>query len=220
MYGINVFETKHVRYFCYIFTIYIACCVCTIKSSKHFRIFFWDSALPWSIHAVTVCYISCGNINYCLLHRIIGSFFYNESRLYLARSSIILFSTFIFLYLTAINIFIPSEYGSIESCGCFGEFIHFSPKASLIKTFFIWLLSFFVLIRSIRNNTYRNKAQTKKGYKQILILIILSIVPPIYSLLLFKHVCHGLYLIGYCCLCIMTIAYMETTFLRVKKIYH
>ena len=122
--------------------------------------------------------------------------------------------------LEAVNIFIPSEYGSIESWGCFGEFIHFSPKASLIKTFFIWLLSFFVLIRSIRNNTYRNEAQTRKGYKQILILIILSIVPPIYSLLLFKHVCHGLYLIGFCCLCIMTIAYMETTFLRVKKIYH
>lgn len=47
--------------------------------------------------------------------------------------------------LTAINIFIPSEYGSIESCGCFGEFIHFSSKASLIKTFFIWLLSFLSL---------------------------------------------------------------------------
>ena len=151
---------------------------------------------------------------------LLAAFFITSRDFTLPGAVLSFFLLSFFLYLTAINIFIPSEYGSIESCGCFGEFIHFSPKASLIKTFFIWLLSFFVLIRSIRNNTYRNKAQTKKGYKQILILIILSIVPPIYSLLLFKHVCHGLYLIGYCCLCIMTIAYMGTTILRVKKIYH
>lgn len=46
-----------------------------------------------------------------------------------------------FLWLTGINLFFPSLIGSIESCGCFGELIHFTPTTSFIKSFILWILS-------------------------------------------------------------------------------
>lgn len=46
-----------------------------------------------------------------------------------------------FVWLTGINLFSPSLMGSIESCGCFGEWIHFSPLASFIKCVLLWTLS-------------------------------------------------------------------------------
>lgn len=39
-----------------------------------------------------------------------------------------------FVWLTGINLLYPSLMGSIESCGCFGELIHFSPCASFVKS--------------------------------------------------------------------------------------
>src|SRR3712207_4176576 len=70
-----------------------------------------------------------------------------------------LYSTFIvfilllcFLYLTGINYLFPTLLGSIESCGCFGELIHFSAKGSFIKTIVLWLISFRTFTSNIRKN--------------------------------------------------------------------
>lgn len=46
-----------------------------------------------------------------------------------------------FVYLTGMNYFFPSILGSIESCGCFGELIHFSPLASFVKSLLLWVVS-------------------------------------------------------------------------------
>ncbi len=46
-----------------------------------------------------------------------------------------------FVYLTGMNYFFPSIMGSIESCGCFGELIHFSPLASFVKSLLLWVVS-------------------------------------------------------------------------------
>ncbi len=43
-----------------------------------------------------------------------------------------------FVWLTGINLFYPSLMGSIESCGCFGELIHFSPLTSFVKSVVLW----------------------------------------------------------------------------------
>lgn len=60
-----------------------------------------------------------------------------------------LFSTFtvlvlmlFFLYLTGVNYLFPTSLGKIESCGCFGEIIHFSAKDSFIKTLVLCAISF------------------------------------------------------------------------------
>ena len=59
-----------------------------------------------------------------------------------------LFSTFavftlmlFFLCLTGENYFFPTMLGRIESCGCFGELIHFSAKGSFIKSVILCTIS-------------------------------------------------------------------------------
>ena len=48
---------------------------------------------------------------------------------------------FFFVWLTGINLFFPSLMGSIESCGCFGELVHFTPTESFVKSVALWLIS-------------------------------------------------------------------------------
>lgn len=58
-----------------------------------------------------------------------------------------------FLYLTSLNAFFPSEYfGSIESCGCFGELIHITPIESFYKSVVLWSLSVIMLAMMIKRN--------------------------------------------------------------------
>ncbi len=46
-----------------------------------------------------------------------------------------------FVYLTGMNLFFPSPVGSIESCGCFGELIHFTPLSAFIKSFALCVIA-------------------------------------------------------------------------------
>lgn len=46
-----------------------------------------------------------------------------------------------FVYLTGVNMFFPTVIGSIESCGCFGELIHFTPLSSFIKSVILLLIA-------------------------------------------------------------------------------
>ena len=47
----------------------------------------------------------------------------------------------IFTYLTTLNFFFPPLSGRIESCGCFGEFITFTPWQSFVKCLILLTLS-------------------------------------------------------------------------------
>lgn len=55
-------------------------------------------------------------------------------------SVVILLRMSFFLYITGVNYFSPTIFESIESCGCFGELIHFSPLGSFIKTLGLWVM--------------------------------------------------------------------------------
>lgn len=46
-----------------------------------------------------------------------------------------------FVYLTGVNLFSPTIMGSIETCGCFGELIHFTPLSSFIKSVALFLIA-------------------------------------------------------------------------------
>ncbi|MDO5526093.1 MAG: hypothetical protein Q4F85_08430 [Prevotella sp.] len=46
-----------------------------------------------------------------------------------------------FVYLTAVNLFFPTIMGSIETCGCFGELIHFTPISAFVKSTVLLLLA-------------------------------------------------------------------------------
>lgn len=51
-----------------------------------------------------------------------------------------------FVYLTGDNYFNPSMVGKVESCGCFGELIHFTPLESFIKSCVLWVISLVCMV--------------------------------------------------------------------------
>lgn len=65
-----------------------------------------------------------------------------------------------FVWLTGINFFCPTLMGSIESCGCFGELIHFSPLGSFVKSIVLWAMAtglFYLNLHSLRHYYDHNK---------------------------------------------------------------
>jgi hypothetical protein len=51
-----------------------------------------------------------------------------------------------FVWLTGINLFFPTIFGSVESCGCFGELIHFTPAGSFVKSVVLWVLALVLVV--------------------------------------------------------------------------
>ena len=51
-----------------------------------------------------------------------------------------------FVYLTGDNYFNPSMVGRIESCGCFGELIHFTPLESFMKSCALWVIALIYMV--------------------------------------------------------------------------
>ena len=62
-------------------------------------------------------------------------------RMTFACSLIYLAMLLFFVYLTGTNLFMPNLLGSIESCGCFGELVHFTPMTSFIKSLALLILA-------------------------------------------------------------------------------
>ncbi len=48
-----------------------------------------------------------------------------------------------FVYLTGMNLFFPAMMVSIESCGCFGELVHFTSEESFVKSIVLWVMTCF-----------------------------------------------------------------------------
>ena len=107
-----------------------------------------------------------------------------------------------FVYLTGINLFFPSIIGSIESCGCFGELIHFIPIESFVKSVVLWLLSLVLMINSYREHEPWNITKLIKD-RYMYICIAVSMVLPFYSLWFFDGWNHTIYVVGFIVLCIV-----------------
>lgn len=93
----------------------------------------------------------------------------------------------------------------IESCGCFGELIHFSPLASFIKSVVLWLLSLVLLFCTFKSNTPWNVGKLFKDM-YLYICIASSLVLPLYSLWFFETSGHTMYVFGFIVVCIMLAA--------------
>ncbi len=92
--------------------------------------------VPWSkVIAVAVC---CTEILLGLLLPMSKISIYTT----LAAFALITF----FLYLTGANYLFPTALGSVESCGCFGELVHFSAKGSFVKSVALWTIAFITVI--------------------------------------------------------------------------
>lgn len=106
-----------------------------------------------------------------------------------------------FVWLTGMNLFCPSLMGSIESCGCFGELIHFSPLASFVKSVVLWVMSVGCWMLGV------------KCWKMVPLIDILTdgkidvalavgALPPMYSYICFENMEQGYYVAGYIALCV------------------
>lgn len=57
---------------------------------------------------------------------------------------------FFFVYLTGSNLFFPTIMGRLETCGCFGELIHFTPVSSFVKSAILACISIINLYISVK----------------------------------------------------------------------
>ena len=109
-----------------------------------------------------------------------------------------------FVWLTSINLFYPSLMGSIESCGCFGELIHFSPLASFVKSVVLWGMAIgLILITNDKLQITRISLKEILTDGKIYATLVIGALPPLYSYLFFENMEHGWYLAGYISLCVV-----------------
>lgn len=80
----------------------------------------------------------------CLVELMIGIAYLIPTLHRYANVTAFLALTF-FVLLTGDNYFNPSPLGRIESCGCFGELIHFTPLASFIKSVVLWVITLVIM---------------------------------------------------------------------------
>lgn len=69
-----------------------------------------------------------------------------------------------FVYLTGVNLFFPTVMGSIESCGCFGELIHFTPLTSFLKSCVLFVLALFYLYLTLSCKCSMTKGSNNDPY--------------------------------------------------------
>ena len=101
-----------------------------------------------------------------------------------------------FVYLTGLNLFFPTIMGSIESCGCFGELVHFSPFASFVKSAVLWVLAIILLGYCVRLDIWHDAVAMIKDWR-VYFVGITSVVLPVFSLLFFERLDHTMFVISY-----------------------
>ena len=115
-----------------------------------------------------------------------------------------------FVWLTGMNLFSPSLMGSIESCGCFGELIHFSPLSSFVKSVVLWIMALGCWVLGVRCWKTGDRCwvlgvrcwikRFVSDWKMYAICIA-GVLPSVYSYFCFENMEHGYYVAGYIALC-------------------
>ena len=104
--------------------------------AKYSELYVSQSLVSWSKGiAVAVC---CAEIMLGLLLPM------SKISLYTTLAAFALMT--FFLYLTGTNYLFPTALGSVESCGCFGELVHFSAKGSFVKGIALWVVALITVI--------------------------------------------------------------------------
>lgn len=104
-----------------------------------------DLYMPWWMHGWDM---TCA-VGVCVAELVVGLMAF--SRKYakcMSVLSVLLLSFFV--WLTGVNLFFPTIFGSVESCGCFGELVHFTPLTSFIKSVVLWIFALLLLLQTYR----------------------------------------------------------------------
>ena len=109
-----------------------------------------------------------------------------------------------FVWLTGMNLFCPSLMGSIESCGCFGELIHFSPLSSFVKSVVLWIMALGCWVLGVRCRVLGVRYWIKHfvSDRKMFVICIAGVLPAVYSYICFENIEHGYYVAGYIALCV------------------
>lgn len=67
-----------------------------------------------------------------------------------------------FVWLTGVNLFFPTMFGSVESCGCFGELVHFTPVGSFVKSMVLSVLALVLFVMAHVKSMNSSKQSTDK----------------------------------------------------------
>lgn len=138
-----------------------------------------------------------------------------HSRFTLTASCVAFVILSLFVCLTGVNLFIPTIFGSIESCGCFGELVHFSPLASFLKSVVLcgMAVAAFVTQIQIKSGEHESGWRSIHGW-HLYVSLFICVLPPVYSLLMLQNISEWTYLAGYITLCTTIICY---TIIVIKK---
>lgn len=114
-----------------------------------------------------------------------------------------------FVALTGMNLLMPSSIGSIESCGCFGELIHFSPLGAFVKSVVLWCVSILCLMSLYKGQCFHMcTRKTDKGMLlDALVFLLVSVAPPMFSLLCMEHMGAETYMSVYVLACAAIVCY-------------
>ena len=156
--------------------------------------YFWDLKSVMSGFG-TIRIEMTGAIGVCVIEMLVSLLAIRREYRRVASVGFFLMLTF-FVYLTGVNMFFPTIMGSIESCGCFGELIHFSPLASFVKSVVLWILSLVLLICVFKSNMPWNVGKLFKD-RYLYICIATSVMLPLYSIWFFEALSHTVYIIGF-----------------------
>lgn len=103
--------------------------------------------------------------------------------------------TLIFLLITAYNYF--NIYEQISNCECFGKLLFFTPLQSFLKSITMLVMTAITMLLYVhpRHNILNNNIMKSK--KSILLILMLGITPPIYSMLLMNILSYSVYVFGF-----------------------
>ena len=160
--------------------------------------YFWDLKSVMSGFG-TIRIEMTGAIGVCVIEMLVALLAIRHEYRRVASIGFCVMLTF-FVYLTGLNLFFPTIMGSIESCGCFGELIHFSPLASFVKSVVLWIMSI-VFVAYSWHERWNVSMLIKDWY--LYICIATSVVLPLYSLWFFEALSHTVYIIGFVVLVVM-----------------
>ena len=163
-----------------------------LETRLYMDAYFWDlKSVMSSLGTIRIDMF--GAIGVCVIEMLVALLAIQHEYRRVASVGFCVMLTF-FVYLTGLNLFFPTIMGSIESCGCFGELIHFSPSASFIKSVVLWVLSIVLVVYSWHERW--NVSMLLKD-RYLYICIATSVMLPLYSIWFFEALSHTVYIIGF-----------------------
>ena len=112
-----------------------------------------------------------------------------------------------FVWLTMVNAFFPTILGSVESCGCFGELIHFTPIASFVKSAVLWLIVVVLLVVDLKQYGFafgivKLKNSLHDGY--LWISVATGSILVLFSYFFVNRLNHDIYLLMFICISVLS----------------